>query len=103
MRAEVAETLHQVMDITHRVHGTTKKDIEILKTADKILLDTSDLTLLFQNNRRTIQRWRDNQTLKMSKIAGKCYYAWSEVCPLLISHYKLDSTSTNYIDHGKNE
>ena len=90
MRPEVIKTLQQVLDYMHQVRGKTKLDNQILETADKILLNTKDLTLLFQNDRRTIQRWIEDKTLEREKIKGRSYFLWAVIHPLLKNYYKLD-------------
>lgn len=49
----------------------------------KELLNTADLTLLFNNTERTIQRWRKSGQLKCVKISGSVYYHFEDVLLLL--------------------
>ena len=90
MNEEIVKTLMDVLEAIRQLTGKEQKGGLFMATANKKLLDTSDLTILFQNSRRTIQRWRDMSKLKYVKIGFKCYYLWPEIIPLLQSRYKID-------------
>jgi hypothetical protein len=90
MNEEIEKTLKSVLESIKLLTGKDPKESLFMAFANKNLLDTSDLTILFQNSKRTIQRWRDKSKLKFIKITGKCYYLWPEILPLLQSRYKFD-------------
>lgn len=61
----------------------------MMKLFEKPLLDSADLTIIFQRSLRTIRRWRKKKEIIPSKIGGSCYYQWEDIL------VKLNSTFNN--------
>lgn len=79
----VAEIL-QDLELANTRKGRIKMLAEM---AEKDLLDTNDLMILFNVGERTIQRWRKKRLIKYICHCGRYYYLWDDVLPLLISGY----------------
>ena len=83
MNEETVTKLRQAMDVILQIKNDVKLENQFSKLANKSLLDTADLCVLFQVGAKCIKSWRDKKILPYTKISGKCFYLWSDVVPLL--------------------
>jgi len=59
------------------------KENQLVKLANKGLLDTADLCGLFQVKPDCIKDWRRKNIISFTQISKRYYYLWSEIAPLI--------------------
>lgn len=80
MNKEISDKLNKVMDDLLMYRPDNGK---LKKIREKEVLDSSDMTILFQICAKTLYRWRKNSIIKFRKVSGKYYFLWVDVLPLL--------------------
>lgn len=85
MENEISIKLDQVLDTLLKLRAASESDNKLLKITKKAILDTSDMLIIFQVSPKTMERWRKKYIFHFSKVAGKYYYLWEDIAPLLQS------------------
>jgi len=83
MNSDVNAKVDLLIDMVRSLDVLRVAETRLLMIRKKPLLDTNDLTYLFHNSSRTINRWRIEGILKGTRIKGRWYYKWAVVEPLL--------------------
>lgn len=83
MKDIVPLKVNKVLESVISMNDSELEKVHLIEIGERTVLSTSDLTMLFQVTDKTIYMWRRACLLKFTKFAGKCYYVWKDILPLL--------------------
>ena len=82
-----------IEEIKEQIARLSKSRAELFKES---WIDGQDVMFALNISKRTLQSFRDNNTLPYSRINGKFYYKVSDLVKLLENNYSINTKRRNY-------